>query len=168
MGPLHPPLSALQCRCTQAGRCTVRILLIRVSFQYTLAGVMAQSCSSSTSTGSSFIQDGSVTGLVNSDDSFHSTHTSVPDVTIRTLKNNCDACRPWKQLLAQFLSRQPGEVAAAVRTTIAVTGVTTHPAAGNVLPSLATAQLNFRYLPGLCLFTHESGAHVLPGSLTHS
>ena len=53
-----------------------------------------------------------------------------------------------KQLLALFLARQPGEVAAAVRTTVAVTGVTTHPSAGNVLPSLATAQLNFRYLPG--------------------
>ena len=58
-------------------------------------------------------------------------------------------CRPLKQLLAQFLARQPGEVAAAVRTTVAATGVTTHPAAGNVLPSLASAQLNFRYLPGL-------------------
>ena len=55
-------------------------------------------------------------------------------------------------------------MAAAVRTTVAVTGVTTHPAAGNVLPSLATAQLNFRYLPGLCLFTHGSGAEILPGS----
>lgn len=59
-----------------------------------------------------------------------------------------NACRPMKQLLALFLARQPGEVAAAVRTTVAVTGVTTHPSAGNVLPSLATAQLNFRYLPG--------------------
>ena len=61
------------------------------------------------------------------------------------------ACRPLKPLLALFLIRQPGEVAAAVRTTVAVTGVTTHPAAGNVLPSLATAQLNFRYLPGRLL-----------------
>lgn len=62
-----------------------------------------------------------------------------------------------KQLLAQFLARQPGEVAAAVRTTVAVTGVTSHPAAGNVLPSLASTQLNFRYLPGGCtlLATHQ-------------
>lgn len=58
-------------------------------------------------------------------------------------------CRPLKQLLAQFLARQPGEVAAAVRTTVAATGVSTHPAAGNVLPSLASVQLNFRYLPGM-------------------
>ena len=60
-----------------------------------------------------------------------------------------------------FLARQPGEVAAAVRTTVAVTGVTTQPAAGNVIPSLATAQLNFRYLPGqsptsYCLSRHAS------------
>ena len=65
------------------------------------------------------------------------------------------ACRPVKQLLALFLARQPGEVAAAVRTTVAVTGVTTHPAAGNVLPSLATAQLNFRNLPGQRYSTHD-------------
>lgn len=54
----------------------------------------------------------------------------------------------------RVLGSLPGEVSAAVRTTIAATGVSTHPAAGNVLPSLATAHFNFRYLPGapvLCL-----------------
>ena len=107
-------------------------------------------------------------GAVNGDDFFKKTHSFIPDVTIRALKTNCNACRPLKQLLAQFLSRQPGEVAAAVRTTVAVTGVTTHPAAGNVLPSLATAQLNFRYLPGLCLFTFGFDAEILPASLLHA
>ena len=70
------------------------------------------------------------------------------------------ACRPLKQLLAMFLARQPGEVAAAVRTTVAVTGVTTHPAAGNVIPSLATAQFNFRYLPGQRHTSHECPWHA--------
>ena len=56
--------------------------------------------------------------------------------------------RPLRQLLARLLASQPGEVASAVRTTVAATGITTHPAAGNVLPSLATAHFNFRYLPG--------------------
>lgn len=72
------------------------------------------------------------------------------------------ACRPLKPLLALFLARQPGEVAAGVRTTVAVTGVTTHPAAGNVLPSLATAQLNFRYLPGQSQF---SNVHMIPSRI---
>ena len=72
------------------------------------------------------------------------------------------ACRPLKPLLALFLARQPGEVAAGVRTTVAVTGVTTHPAAGNVLPSLATTQLNFRYLPGQSQF---SNAHMFPSCI---
>ncbi|CAL8471245.1 g10787 [Coccomyxa elongata] len=59
-------------------------------------------------------------------------------------------CHTWplNQLLARFLASQPGEVASAVRTTIAATAVTTHPSAGNVIPSLASAHFNFRYLPG--------------------
>lgn len=59
-----------------------------------------------------------------------------------------------------FLARQPGEVAAAVRTTVAVTGVITQPAAGNVIPSLATAQLNFRYLPGQSPTLHNLSWHA--------
>ena len=60
---------------------------------------------------------------------------------------NC-GFRPLRQLLARFLAAQPGEVASGVRTTLAATAITTHPSAGNVLPSTASARFNFRYLPG--------------------
>lgn len=50
-----------------------------------------------------------------------------------------------------------------MRTTIAATGVTTHPTAGNVLPSVATAHFNFRYLPGAGLIYTP-----LPHAVSHS
>lgn len=56
--------------------------------------------------------------------------------------------RPFRQALAFAIGRQPGELASAVRTTVAPTGVSTFPMSGNVIPSLASAHLNFRYLPG--------------------
>lgn len=56
--------------------------------------------------------------------------------------------RPLRPLLAQVIARLLGELSSAVRSTVAVTGISSFPAAGNVLPSLASAQFNFRYLPG--------------------